>query len=154
MATRRRYGSIRLVLFMAVVLAGLYGGCGIKKPPVPPPQFRPPAVNDLRFSIENGVLHLTWTAPPISEASRFELAGCSVYRSIRPLADADCENCPVPYEKVASIPAEVQRERDPLAADLSYRENLTMRAEYSYKVVCFTKAGATGDDSNVVNFIH
>jgi hypothetical protein len=152
--TSRRLSHIRLFLILAAALIGFYTGCGIKDLPVPPPQYRPPAVNDLRFSLENGRLHLAWTAPSTTEKTKFKLSGCSVYRSVRPLSDGDCKNCPVPYEKVADVPAVSTRTNDPSSVEMSYHETLTVNADYSYKVVCFSKEGAAGDGSNVVNFIY
>jgi len=47
-----------LIIFVLVVL-----GCGKKAPPVPPHQAKPPAVNELRASIDASTPKLAWTIP-------------------------------------------------------------------------------------------
>lgn len=150
--TNHRVCHIRSLLILAAVLGGFISGCGIKGPPVPPPQYRPTAVTDLRFRLENENLLLTWTVPSVSEKSKFNIAGCSVYHSVRPHEEGACENCPVPYEKMADIPKRAPEGKDPSADEMNYREILTVRGGYSYKVFCFTEQGSVSEASNIVNF--
>ena len=149
-----RLNHIRSLMILVAVLGGLISGCGIKGPPVPPPQYRPTAVDDLRFSLEDGNLLLAWTIPSVSEKSKFNLAGCTVYRSVRPLEEGDCKNCPVQYKKVTDIPRSAPGVKDPSTNEMNFRETLTISGDYSYKVVCFTEQGAVGESSNVVNFTY
>ena len=152
--TNRRLSHIRSFLILALLLGGINSGCGIKGPPVPPPQYRPSAVNDLRFRLENDVIVLSWTAPSASGKSEFNLAGCNVYRSVRSQAEGACENCPVMYEKVADVSTSAPRVGDPPADEMTFREALTVSGDYSYKVVCYSEQGVAGESSNIVNFMY
>ena len=142
----------RLFLISVMVITGFLTACGIKGPPVPPRRYRPPAVSDLSYKIENESLELTWTVPYGTGQRKVDLAGCVVHRSMRPFSDPDCKKCPAPYEKVADVP--VQRNGDngkPVAA-LHYGENLVSGFDYAFRVTCYTNNDIFGDVSNIVSF--
>lgn len=135
----------------ALLAEGLLLGCGIKGDPVPPRRFRPSAVTDLIYSIDENSLILTWTIPPETEQMRARTAGCNVFRSTRPLDDTQCKNCPVPFENIADIPVTRDSSGDYLQKKINYTETLVGGFDYTYKVLCYTDQDMVADDSNIVN---
>jgi len=91
-----------LIIFVLLVL-----GCGKKAPPVPPRQAKPPTVNDLRASIDGGILKLTWTIPKEKGRIISDLSGFIVYRSKMLHPDSHGKNSPVLFKRVADIFIEV-----------------------------------------------
>jgi len=141
-----------LFFFTVALLAeGLLLGCGIKGDPVPPRRFRPAAVTDLVYSIDGKNLILTWTIPPESVQMRARTAGCNVFRSVRPLDDTQCKNCPVPFENIADIPVARDSSGNYLQKKLIYTETIVGGFDYTFKVMCYTNQDMVADDSNMVN---
>jgi hypothetical protein len=142
---------VRFSIFIIFLLLVL--GCGKKAPPVPPRQAKPPTVNDLRASIDESILKLTWAIPKekgriISGLSRF-----IVYRSKILLLDTDCEVCAVPFKRVADIPIEVKGPEHMKKGNSTYTETLEKGYRYIYKVIVYRK-GVTSSDSNYVDLIY
>jgi hypothetical protein len=135
----------------ALLAEGLLLGCGIKGDPVPPRRFRPATVTDLSYSLDGNNLILTWTIPPESAKMKARTAGCKVFRSMRPLDDTQCKNCPVPFENIADIPVARDSSGNYLQKKLIYTETLVGGFDYTFKVFCYTDQDMAADDSNVVN---
>lgn len=130
------------------------GGCGYKNNPVPPASVVPRAIDDLRYTIGDKGVQLSWSFPvktirgsQLDEVSSFEL-----YRAEIPL-DEYCGTCPIPFGK----PIEV-------AGGSSYDGDMRRRANYDssllrpgckyfFKVRSRTSWWADSDDSNVVTFV-
>ncbi len=147
-----RFSHLCLVLSMLVIFAGFLNACGIKGLPVPPRRYRPPAVTDLTYKIEGETLRLTWNVPSGTEQEKVNPTGCAVYRSVRPVSDADCKNCPAPYKKVADVPVQRGGSDGKPAGKLHYSEPLVGGFDYAFKVTCYTDNEIFGEDSNIVNF--
>jgi hypothetical protein len=137
-----------LIIFVLLVL-----GCGKKAPPVPPRQKKPPAVNDLRASIDGGILKLTWTIPREKGTIMPSLSGFIVYRSKMLLSGSDCKNCPVPFKRVADIPIEAKDPEYMKKGNSTYTETVEKGYRYVYKVIVYKK-GVTSSDSNYVDLIY
>ncbi len=142
-----------MLFFMttALLAEGLLLGCGIKGDPVPPRRFRPATVTDLSYSLDGNSLILTWTIPPETEQMRIRTAGCNVFRSMRPLDDKQCKNCPQPFENIADIPVARDSAGNYLQKRLNFSDTLVEGFDYTFKVLCYTDQDMAADDSNVVN---
>lgn len=125
-------------------------GCGRKAAPVPPGQVMPPVVNDLSSSIDGDILELAWTIPDEKGESVSGLGGFIVYKSKTSLFKSDCKGCPVLFKRIADISIE---EKD-INKKITYNETLEKGYRYIYKVTVYTKTGASGKDSNYIEFDH
>jgi len=137
-----------LIIFVLLVL-----GCGKKAPPVPPRQAKPPTVNDLRASIDGGILKLSWTIPREKGTIMPSLSGFIIYRSKMLLLDTDCEVCPVPFKRVADILIEAKGPEYMKKGNNTYTETLKKGYRYIYKVIVYRK-GVTSSDSNYVDLTY
>ena len=125
-------------------------GCGRKAPPVPPGQAKPPVVDDLSSSIDEDMLELAWTIPDEKGKVASGLGGFVVYKSKTSLSESDCKGCPVLFKRIADIPI---KEKD-INKKITYNETLEKGYRYIYKVTVYTKTGASGKDSNYIEFDH
>ena len=136
-----------------IILLFLFPGCGKKGPPVPPRQKPVPAVSDLKYSINENILMLTWTIPKGKEKAKTALDGFIVYRYKRPISDSACKNCPKLFQKVSDIPADITTDvRGYENKNIEYREEIEKGFVYTYKVVLYAKNGVAGADSDYVEF--
>jgi hypothetical protein len=140
------------VLFLFVLSIGFIFGCGKKRPPVPPPKYRPNAVSDLDYRVDRQKVTLAWTTPATDATKTVVTDGCVVYRARQSLLETDCTSCTVPFVSVANIPAGQSSPDANNQTVLTYTETLLPGFTYTYKVVCFTRGGGPSEDSNVVNF--
>ena len=146
---RRQHRILWLVIFLGVFL-----GCGIKAPPKPPQQLQQLAVNDLSKSLNEDRLTLTWTIPNVENQRQADLAGFMVYKSRKKLSDADCQTCPVFFERVADIPLNQVTSKDVEEKTIYYMDAVEEGYHYLYKVIVYSKNGVMGKDSNIVEFIY
>jgi len=77
-----------------------------------------------------------------------------VSRSKVRLADADCEDCPVLFERVADIPLEFAGRQKKEMYEFTHTEPVETGYRYIYKVRAYARAKVPGPDSNLVEFIH
>jgi len=141
---------LRLKFSILIAIIILLCGCGRKVLPVPPGQEPPPTVNDLNSSIDGDLLRLTWTLPEANKRIMSNLDGFVVYRSKKMLSESDCKKCPVLFKRIADIPME---EKD-VNKKTTYKETLAKGYRYIYKVTVYTKTGASGKDSNYIEFVY
>lgn len=144
-----KYGATVLLVFL---LIGSISGCGKKRPPVPPPKYRPAAVSDLMHRINRQTLTLSWSIPDTDSSKSAVIDGCRVYRARQSLLESDCTTCPVPFVSVADIPVGQSSEGSQEQIGFTYTEALLPGFGYTYKVICFTRGGGPSGDSNIVNF--
>lgn len=140
------------LISILIIFLFLLPGCGKKGPPAVPRQEQPPAVDDLRFSLNKDILTLTWTIPKGTEKLKSTPEGFIVYRSKRPLSDSDCKNCPKLFMQIADIPIERKDSKALSKENVRYNETMKKGFIYTYKVVFYTKNGAQSRDSNYINF--
>ena len=131
----------------------LTGGCGYKTEPVPPDSIVPKAIEDLRYSVsEKGVI-LTWTFPKetIKGTDLADISTFDVYRAVVPLKDY-CPTCPIPFREAMQVPGGVI---DPEGDRKGTYRTALLRSghKYFFKVNARTSWWAASADSNVVSFV-
>lgn len=129
-------------------------GCGKKALPVPPHQVLPPAINNLTSNINKDTLKLTWTIPEQKEKVESSPAGFIVYKSKKPLSKSKCLNCPVLFKRIADVPIKTGSSKNLQEKIMAYNEILEKGYRYVYKVIVYADNGATGDDSNRIDFVY
>ena len=121
-------------------------GCGIKGPPVPPEAPPIPAVTDLSYQVDDGSVVLAWGLPERLSRKRAKGAVFDIYQSRSNLSEAACEDCPLVFEKVDTLPyVDTDTNRFSIAVDLDpgYR--------YVFKVRLVT-SGQAGLEAEPVGF--
>ena len=142
-------GKKPLSIVVLFLLAGCFAGCGVKNPPLPPIEELPNAVTDLKETVAQQVVTLTWTAPDEKEHAVVERF--SVFRSKSDL-DEDCPECPRLYKRAADIHPGSDLWEGKAGETISYSEELETGFRYSYKVVGYTWDNIASPDSNPVDF--
>ncbi len=131
----------------------LTGGCGYKTAPVPPDAIVPQAIEDLRHSVSEKGVTLTWTFPKktIKGTDLTDIATFDVYRAVVPLNDY-CPTCPIPFREAIQVPGGVV---DPEGDRQGTYETALLRSghKYFFKVNARTSWWAASADSNIVSFI-
>lgn len=144
-----------LILQLAILAAFAFylSGCGRKAPPVAPRPAPPPAVNDLSRQMPADILELTWTIPKHKGKIHPDLEGFFVYRSQKPLSEAECQNCPLKFKLVADIGIKtIKALEKKKKGHMTYSETLRKGYRYIYKVVAYSDSGSRFGDSNLVTF--
>ncbi len=140
----------------AILLTGtlfLAGGCGYKTDPVPPDSIVPKAIDDLRYSVSEKGVTLTWTFPKetVRGTDLTDISTFDVYRAVVPMADY-CATCPIPFNEPVQVPGGVV---DPESNRQATYETALLRSghKYFFKVNARTSWWAASPDSNVVSFV-
>jgi hypothetical protein len=131
------------ILILGLMIAAV-AGCGMKKPPVPPPQYRPPAPAEVQYSLEGDHLLLSWQVPETGKQGA-PIQGCKVFRAARNIGEDACPGCPSPFGAVADLPLEGGDQNRQ-----SYRETLTPGFLYSYKIACYTRRDNWGQETQPI----
>jgi hypothetical protein len=129
-----------------LLLSGIYFGCGIKGPPVPLRQPQVPAVTNLVYQVTDQSVTLTWSLPGPLSGKQANQATFGLYRSRTALAEPACDDCPLIFEKVATVPyvhTDTNRYSTDVPLDPGYRYGFNVRLETN---------GGAGTDSNPVQF--
>ncbi len=140
----------------AILLTGtlfLAGGCGYKTDPVPPDSIVPKAIDDLRYSVSEKGVVLTWTFPKetIKGTDLTDISTFDVYRAVVPMKDY-CSTCPIPFNEPIQVPGGVV---DPERNRQGTYETALLRSghKYFFKVNARTSWWAASPDSNIVSFV-
>jgi len=140
----------------ALLLSGtlfLAGGCGYKTDPVPPDAIVPKAIEDLRYSVSEKGVSLTWSFPKetIKGTDLTDITTFDVYRAVVPMADY-CPTCPIPFTEAVQVPGGVV---DPEGNRQGIYETALLRSghKYFFKVSARTSWWAASADSNIVSFV-
>jgi hypothetical protein len=139
--------AILLTVLFLVILAW---GCGVKAPPVPPDVLVPEAVSDLKVTVKEGALYLTWSLPEenIDGSTPVDLRGFLVTRRDE---TGGCPECPGDFVVKAELDL-----RDPhgyLLEDdtVTWKDSgLTKDVIYMYKIIGVNHWGYQGPPSNQV----
>jgi hypothetical protein len=133
----------RWLLLLATGLL-LWGGCGVKAPPVAPEQPPLPLVTDLKAAFSDGRVLLGWNHP----GGDAPAVGYQVLKSQRSLAQPECPGCPVAFQKIGTenMPRTLRAKRHALEFELAAPPGY----RYQFKVIPVQSSGARGPDSNVV----
>lgn len=139
----------------ALLLVGalFFGGCGYKTLPVPPESIVPKAIEDLRYSVDEKGVTLTWSYPDqtIKGTDLTDIASFEVYRAVVSL-DSYCPTCPIPFGEPIVVPGGM------IGADGRRKgtyESALLRSgdKYFFKVRSRTSWWAASADSNIVTFV-
>jgi hypothetical protein len=109
-------------------------------------------VSDLVYRIDGQILTLSWSVPDLAGLGKAATDACGVYRARQSVEESQCTGCPVPFVSVAEIPVGQRSNGSGQSNALAYTETLLSDFTYTYKVICFTRGGGPGEDSNIVNF--
>jgi len=115
------------------------GGCGKKGPPEPPIQKKLPKVKNLKATVVDAGVRLTWTM----DSSEEDTAGFNIYRSKVQSEINDCPGCIRDFEVVTTIRVQ-GGESNFEVVDQYVRGNGT----FYYKVAPIDKEDRPGPDSN------
>lgn len=140
-----------------IMCASFLIGCGKKAPPVAPRQVPPGKVTDLSYRLDGDTVKLTWTLPEGEQKNQSCLTRFILYRSRSPIAETECESCPIRFKRIAVIPVEDKNTLE-IGSDkkkvLSYFETLEKGCRYIYKVTGVAENGLASDDSNYIRLIY
>jgi hypothetical protein len=118
-------------------------GCGVKGPPMPSQNEPIPAVTDLKATMGQEEIVLTWSGAGDSK----EITEYDVYTSRSDLSQPPCQGCPQVFEKVGSLPITGQR-----ASERQFRFSFSAAPGFRYliKVRARSETGNRGPESNTV----
>jgi len=139
----------------ALVLVGalFFGGCGYKTLPVPPETIVPEAIEDLRYSVDEKGVTLSWSYPfkTIKGTDLTDIASFELYRAVVAL-DRYCATCPIPFGDPIVIPGGMTGGDGRRKG--TYESALLRSGEkYFFKVRSRTSWWAASADSNIVTFV-
>ncbi|PIE63703.1 MAG: hypothetical protein CSA26_11635 [Desulfobacterales bacterium] len=129
--------------------------CGYKTPPVSPDTVVPMAIEDLRYTLEDGGIQLNWSYPVetvkgsvIEDISRFDLYKAEI------AMDEYCPTCPIPFGapiELAGGPCLDGEQRRKASYDFG-----DVRSGYKYFFKVRSRKGwiADSEDSNIVSFVY
>lgn len=129
-------------------------GCGFKTEPVPPESVVPLSIDDLRYTIDEKGVQLTWAFPvkTVTGSDLSYISSFDVYRAVVPLADL-CNNCPIPFGKPVDVAGGVTTEQKQRRI-AEYRTSLLRSGhKYFFKVRSRTSWWADSGDSNIISFV-
>ncbi len=134
------------VFFLLLISLGFFA-CGKKGPPVSPEQLPTCEISDVKTTLMDDKLELSWSVK--SEKGFSKPAGFWIYRAKNPASEADCPNCPRIFKKVADISVKeglLSLKKNPRV----YYETLNPGYIYRYKVIAYSRAGIPGKASGIV----
>lgn len=139
----------------ALLLAGalFLGGCGYKTLPVPPEAIVPKAIDDLRYSVDEKGVILTWSYPveTIKGTDLTDIASFELYRAVVSL-DSYCPTCPIPFGEPIVVPGGMIGKDGRRKG--SYESALLRSGEkYFFKVRSRTSWWTASADSNIITFV-
>jgi uncharacterized protein len=132
----------------------LAGGCGFKNKPVPPDSVVPLAIDDLRYTVNDKGVQLSWSYPvkTIKGSTLDDISSFELFRAEVPLVDY-CGNCPVPFTEPVKVdggsPLDGQTRRK-VVYDIDL---LRSGHKYFFKVRSRTSWFADSGDSNIITFV-
>jgi hypothetical protein len=128
-------------------------GCGVKTYPVPPARVVPKPIEDLRYTLDQKGVTLTWSYPvkTIKGTNIDTISSFALYRAVVPL-DNYCKGCPIPFGEPMTLPGgENEQETRRIA---TYQTSLLRSGNiYFFKVRSRTSWWAESADSNIVSFV-
>lgn len=139
----KNYKIFPFAFFLLLCLC--LNGCGVKADPQPRQQKPLAEIKEVKAEKNGDMLRLTWTVN-VSDKTAAP-AEFAVYRFQSPLSAEKCKNCPVPFEKTATVRAEDKK-------PFSYTETLEKGFLYMYKIAPVAENGSMGKDSETISVIH
>ncbi|MEW5910601.1 MAG: hypothetical protein AB1659_12420 [Thermodesulfobacteriota bacterium] len=142
---------IRILLIFPLVLC-ILTGCGKKGPPVPPGAKPVPPIADLRVTLGNNRIWLSWSIPDDVKKMKTEIKGFSIYRSKTSSSEPECTDCPAAYKRIAQIPHVSQTKISGTEVPISYEDRVEPGNRYIYTVSLILEDGRESPASNPVQF--
>jgi hypothetical protein len=133
-----------LLLMLSVAGVLVWGGCGVKAPPVAPEQPPLPTITDLKAAYGNGRVLLGWHHP----GGESPAVGYHVLKSQRSVSQPECPGCPMIFQRIGT--EKLQRTLRTQRHALEFEAVAQAGYLYHFKVVPIVSSGAQGPDSNVV----
>lgn len=131
-----------------------FGGCGYKTPPVPPATVVPEPIEDLRYTMQEDRVQLSWTYPQqtIKGTDLAEISVFRLYRAEIPLEEY-CATCPVPFVEPIEVDGGVTvADGKRRVATYDY-DLLRPGHKYFFKLQSQSGWWASSGDSNIVTFV-
>jgi len=128
-------------------------GCGNKALPDPPSGNRPPKVTDLRYSISENTIKLSWTISKTSDKAKSPVTGFLIYRSKQSSVKTDCPNCPIYFLKIGDVLVRGGVSGSP-ESSVVFAQAIEPGYRYIYKVKAYDGDGIAGKDSNLIDFTY
>lgn len=135
---------LHLLLMPLVAAVLVWGGCGVKAPPVAPEQPPMPSVMDLKAAYSNGRVLLGWHHP----GGESPAVGYHVLKSQRSVSQPGCPGCPIIFQRIGT--EKLQRTLRTKHHALEFEAVAQAGYLYHFKVVPIESSGAQGPASNVV----
>lgn len=139
----------------ALLLVGalFFGSCGYKTLPVPPETIVPKAIDDLRYSVDEKGVTLTWSYPveTIKGTDLTDISSFELYRAVVSL-DSYCPTCPIPFGEPMVVPGGMIN-TDGRRKGIYESALLRSGEKYFFKVRSRTSWWAASADSNIVTFV-
>ena len=140
---KKYYACVILLIVLAM-------GCGVKAPPTPPDVLVPEAVDDLRATVKEDTIVLTWSMPKenVDGSKPVDLVRFLVLRRDE---TGGCPECPGEFNVKAELdlrsPKGYQLEDDTVTwRDTGFRDGVI----YMYRVIGVNHWGYQGPSSNQV----
>lgn len=147
------FGFFRHIPVFLLVLLVLSSGCGKKTLPVAPQTVLPVPISDLRYSLDEQGLKLSWSRPGFSEtgARLKKVEDFEVLKAAYPAADF-CEGCPLSFNATIPVRSPAPQKfghNDP--AVTYHDQDLQPGYRYFYKVRSVAGWQVISQDSNVIS---
>ncbi len=141
------------VFFLSATIL-LAGGCGFKNKPVPPESVVPQAIDDLRYTVNDKGVQLTWSFPvkTIKGSVLEDISSFQLFRAEIPLEDY-CPNCPVPFIEPVTVNAGSPLDGQ-VRRKVTFDTNLLRSGhKYFFKVRSRSSWFADSADSNIITLV-
>jgi len=141
-------------VFLLAAFLFFMGGCGYKNAPVPPQSVVPRPIDDLRYTVNDKGVKLSWSYPveTIKGSSLSNIRSFELFRAEIPL-DKYCGNCPVPFADPIDIEGGVTVASQARRRGSYESSMLKPGYKYFFKVRSRASWWASSDDSNIITFI-
>ena len=138
------------LIWAGVIMLSALFACGRKTLPMPPDAYVPPAVENLKATVNSGLVTLTWLVPDGQRQLERGLAEIIVFQAE---PSGSCADCPLTYQPVASIPAPELAENDRGDLPGAYNPSLVPGRRYIFYVTVRSDLGVEGPRSNLVEVV-
>jgi len=135
---------------LCCMLLLFFAGCGRKTLPIPPQAAIPVPIADLRHTLDDQGVTLSWTYPSFAESGEKidNIRTFKLYKSEEHAEDF-CADCPVQYDREITLSAAGVKP----GSRMTYTDtDLQRNYRYTYKVVSGSGWNIVSNDSNKVSF--
>ncbi|MBU1565290.1 MAG: hypothetical protein KJ630_06645 [Proteobacteria bacterium] len=132
----------------------LTGGCGFKNKPVPPESVVPQAIDDLRYTVSDKGVKLTWSFPvkTIKGSILDDISSFQLFRAEISLEEY-CGSCPVPFAEPVTVAGGSPLDGETRRKVVFDSNLLRPGYKYFFKVRSRTSWFADSADSNIITLV-